>query len=63
MQSMDVVEHRDVIQDVLLLLVSCLVISSMYPLTLQAAEETSCNGVVPAITYSANAFNETMCIQ
>lgn len=59
MQSIAVVKHQYVIQDVLLRLVSGLVISPIYPLILQAAEDTFCNGVVPAITFSAHAVFKT----
>ena len=63
MQSVTVIKHRYVIQNILLGFISSLVVPPMHPFLFQAAEEALHNGVVPAITFPAHAAFEAMRFQ
>ena len=60
MQSVAVIKHRYVIQDILLGFIPALVVPPMHPFLLQAAEETLDHGIVPAITLAAHAAQDPM---
>ena len=54
MQSVTVIKHRYVIQNILLCFISRLVVPPMHPFLLQAAEEAH-DSVIPTIAFSAHA--------
>ena len=63
MQSVTVIKHRYVIQNILLCFISSLVVSPVHPFLFQAAEEAFDNSIVPAVTFSTHASFEIMCFQ
>jgi hypothetical protein len=63
MQSLAVIKHRDVIQNILFCLLSGLVIAPMNPFLFQAREETFSNTVIPTITFSAHAADKMILVQ
>ena len=63
MQSVTVIEHRYVLQNILLGFISSLVVPPVHPFLLQAAEEAFDNGIVPTITFSAHAAFDAMRFQ
>jgi hypothetical protein len=63
MQSTAVVKHGDIVQYILLGFITSLVVSPLYPLLLQAAEEAFSYGIIPTIPFSAHAAIETMSVK
>ena len=63
MQSVTVIKHRYVIQDILLRFIPGLVVMPMHPFLLQAAEEALDYSIVPAVAFSAHAALDTMSFQ
>ena len=55
MQSVTVIKHRYVIQDILLGFIPTLVVPPMHSFLLQAAEEALDYGIVPAVAFAAHA--------
>jgi len=52
---MTVIKHRDVLQYILLSLISSLVVSPLNPFLFQTAEETFCNSIIKTIPSSVHA--------
>lgn len=63
MQSDAVVKYSDVIQHILLRLISGLVMAPLHLFLFQTAKETFCNCVVPTIPFPSHAPDESIRLQ
>lgn len=63
MQSPIVIEHHDVIENVLLCLSAGLVVPPLHAFFLQAREEALRDRIVPAVSLAAHAANEAICLE
>lgn len=63
MQSVAVIKHRYVIQDILLGFISRLVVPPVHPFLLHATKEALHNGVIPTVAFAAHAAFEAMGFQ
>ena len=63
MPSSAVVKHFDVVADIFFSFISGFVLCKKYSLGFQAAKETLCHGIVPAVSLAAHTANDTKRIQ
>ncbi len=63
MPSLPIIEHLDVVEDVLSRFVSRGVVLMIDQLTLECAKETFHAGVIPAVTFATHAGNEAVLSQ
>ncbi len=54
MQSVAVIKHGYIVQDILLGLMSCLVTFPLHPFLFQAAEEALDHGIIPTMSFPAH---------
>ncbi len=63
MQSLVVIKHGDILQNVLLCFMAGLVMPPLAAFLLETAKETFRNCVIPTISQATHAANKTICFQ
>jgi hypothetical protein len=63
MQSLAVIKHGDILQYILLCFIPGLVVSPLATFPFEATKKALSNRIVPAISQTTHATNETVCFQ
>ena len=63
MQSLVVIKHRDILQNVLLCCIAGLVMPPLAAFLLEAAKEAFRNCIIPTIPQATHAADKTICFQ
>ena len=63
MQSLVIIKHGDILQNILLCCMAGLVMPPLAAFLLEAAKETFRNRIIPTISQTTHTANKTVCFQ